>query len=55
MAGLEIRTAETHKRYDYNSLHVRSQSSATQQWQPTLNQVAYEARRGGLNPTNQCP
>jgi len=34
-----FRTAETHKRYDYNSSHVRSQSFATEQWQSSVNQV----------------
>ena len=34
-----FRTAETHKRYDYNSLHVQSQSFATEQWQSAANQV----------------
>ena len=40
----EIRTAETHKRYHYNSSHVQSQSFATQQWGPAVNQVQSSQR-----------
>ena len=44
-----FRTAETHKRYDYNSSHVRSQSFATEQWQSALSQVQSAQRWVELN------
>jgi len=39
-----FRTAETHKRYDCNSSHVRSQSCPTEQWQPAVNQAQSSQR-----------
>ena len=39
-----FRTAETHKRYDYNSSRARSQSFATEQWQTAVNQVQSSQR-----------
>jgi len=52
-----FRTAETHKRYDNNSSHVRSQSFATEHWQSAVNQVQSSQRwvepNQGSAP-NQC-
>jgi len=44
-----FRTAETHKRYDHNSSHVRSQSFATEQWQSAVNQAQSSQRWVELN------
>jgi len=57
MAGSEIWTAETHNRYDYSSSHVRSQSFATQQWQPA--DVLVQSSQRWVKPNqrsvlNQC-
>ena len=52
-----FRTAETHKRYDYNSSHVLSQSFATEQWQSAVNQVQSSQRWVEPNQRsipNQC-
>ena len=46
-----FRTAETHKRYDYNSSHVQPQSFAIEQWQSAVNQVQSSQR--WVEP-NQC-
>ena len=57
MVRSEIRTAETHECYDYNSSHVRSQSFATQQWQPAVNQIQSSQRWVKPNQRrvpNQC-
>ena len=45
-----FRTAETHKRYDYNSCHVQPHSFATEQWQSAVNQV--QSSQSGVE-TNQ--
>ena len=50
-------TAETHKRYDYNSSHFRSQSFARGQWQSAVNQVQSSQRGVETNQRsvpNQC-
>jgi len=52
-----FRTAETHKRHDYNSCHVQSHSFATEQWQSAVNQVQSPQRGVRTNHRsvpNQC-
>ena len=52
-----FRTAETHKRYDYNSCHVQSHSFTTEQWQSAVNQVQSSQRGVETNQRsvpNQC-
>ena len=39
-----FRTAETHKRYDYDSSHVQTHSFVTEQWQSAVNQVQSSQR-----------
>ena len=52
-----LRTTETHKRYHYNSSHVRSQSFATEQWQSAV--ICVESSQRWVEPNqrsvpNQC-
>ena len=52
-----FRTAERHKRYDYNSSHVQSQSFGTEQWPSAANQVQSSQRWVEPNQRsvpNQC-